>query len=78
MSPEQFVYWLQGFAELGGDKPTPEQWQAIKEHLAEVFKKVTPPIRFPNQLPPGVFKEPFQPYPMQGTSPDGSKIVFYC
>ena len=44
MSPEQFAYWLQGFAELtGSTPPTVEQWQSIREHLANVFVKVTPP-----------------------------------
>jgi hypothetical protein len=45
MTPEQFTYWLQGFVELGkGAAPTPEQWKSIQEHLATVFKKVTPPV----------------------------------
>lgn len=45
MTPEQFCYWLQGFAELsGGCPPTPEQWKSICEHIATVFKKVTPPV----------------------------------
>lgn len=43
MNTEQFCYWLQGFGELTPEPPTPEQWQAIKEHLATVFHKVTPP-----------------------------------
>ena len=43
MTPEQFAYWLQGFAELGGgERPTPEQWKSITEHLQAVFVKVTP------------------------------------
>jgi hypothetical protein len=45
MTPEQFAYWLQGFAELNEDQPTPEQWASIREHLATVFTKETPPIR---------------------------------
>lgn len=45
MSHEQFLYWLQGFAELSGDTPpTPAQWKSIREHLATCFKKVTPPV----------------------------------
>jgi hypothetical protein len=45
MTPEQFTYWLQGFVELGkGAAPTPEQWKSIQEHLATVFKKVTPAV----------------------------------
>lgn len=42
MTPEQFCYWLQGFAEITDGEPTPEQWKAIREHLATVFTKVTP------------------------------------
>ena len=45
MTSEQYVYWCQGFVELtGGVRPTPEQWKMIKEHLALVFTKVTPPL----------------------------------
>lgn len=44
MQAEQFAYWLQGFVELNGDMPTPEQWQSIKDHLATVFVKVTPRV----------------------------------
>lgn len=48
MTPEQFVYWLQGFVELSGaGAPTPEQWKAIREHLATCFNKVTPPVSLP-------------------------------
>lgn len=42
MTPEQFVYWMQGFAELHSAPPSPEQWQAIRDHLALVFDKRTP------------------------------------
>lgn len=45
MEPLQFAYWLQGFSELNEGPPSPEQWQSIKEHLATVFKKVTPPLQ---------------------------------
>lgn len=45
MTPQDFCYWLHGFAELNGSQPTPEQWQSIREHLALVFNKVTPKIR---------------------------------
>lgn len=45
MTPEQFCYWLQGFAELSADAPpSPAQWKSICEHIATVFKKVTPPV----------------------------------
>lgn len=42
MTFEQFCYWLQGRAELDPAPPTLEQWQAIRDHLALVFNKVTP------------------------------------
>jgi len=42
MTPENFTYWLQGFAELNQSAPTDEQWTVIRDHLALVFKKVTP------------------------------------
>jgi hypothetical protein len=43
MTPEQFCYWLQGFAELTEGEPNPDsaQWQMIKDHLNTVFNKVT-------------------------------------
>jgi hypothetical protein len=46
MDALQFAYWLQGFTELQPDMeaPTPEQWKAIREHLALVFTKVTPSV----------------------------------
>lgn len=44
MTPEQFTYWLQGYAELTDEVPTAEQWQSIREHLATVFTKVTPSL----------------------------------
>lgn len=54
MNAQEFAYWLQGFVELHGEMPTPEQWQSIKEHLAMVFVKVTQPVKketvYPNDL----------------------------
>lgn len=46
MTEREFCFWLQGFFELnpGMAAPTPEQAKAIREHLALVFKKVTPPV----------------------------------
>ena len=44
MTPDQFVYWMQGFVELGSEHPTAAQWKSICEHLATVFHKVTPPV----------------------------------
>jgi len=68
MTPEQFCYWLQGFAELQQTQPTIAQWESIKEHLATVFKKVTPPI-LPPPIVPGL---PMIPFPG-----DKSKIPGY-
>lgn len=46
MSPEQFVYWLQGYMEVGYESHyaglSPGQLQVIKDHLDLVFQKVTP------------------------------------
>ena len=44
MTPEQFAYWFQGFAELSATPPTQEQWDSMREHVATVFRKVTPPV----------------------------------
>lgn len=58
MSPENFIYWLNGFVEMGGERPTEEQWKMIKEHLALTMQKVTvttinlPPQYFPNPSRP--------------------------
>jgi len=52
MTSEQFAYWLQGFSELHPEPPTPEQWQAIRDHLATVFVKVTPTQVSPNVWAP--------------------------
>jgi hypothetical protein len=52
MTPEQFAYWLNGFAELSPMPPSQEQWQSIREHLATVFKKVTPPVAGPVMTTP--------------------------
>lgn len=59
MTPEQFAYWLQGFCELTEGMPSEAQWQSIKEHLATVFNKVTPPVGIPPLVPPPVPPRPF-------------------
>lgn len=58
MTPEQFCYWLQGFAELNTKMPpNPTQWRQIQDHLNTVFTKVTPsyptinPVNPMNPLP---------------------------
>lgn len=47
MTPEQFCYWLQGYAELSDLPPNSVQWESINAHLKEVFKKVTPEVYSP-------------------------------
>lgn len=47
MTPEQFCYWLQGFAEITQTDqcfsgPQPHEWKIITDHLNLVFKKETP------------------------------------
>lgn len=68
MTPEQFAYWLQGFMELSGESATftPAQVKMIREHLATVFVKVTPPLAPPPLSPyiapaPPVVVGPFSP-----------------
>lgn len=41
LNPENFIYWLQGFAEIDGERPTEKQWRIIKEHLELCFSRVT-------------------------------------
>lgn len=60
LTPENFCYWLNGFAELTPEPPTTEQWKSIKEHLALVFTKVTP--KAPGNDPePNVIDTLFKP-----------------
>jgi hypothetical protein len=49
MSPENFVYWLNGFFEISGSKAlTEEQVQVLKDHLKLVLTKKTPNITIAN------------------------------
>lgn len=46
MTPEQFVYWLQGFVEISGKKELDAaQMQIVQDHLDLVLTKVTPERR---------------------------------
>ena len=56
MTSEQFVYWMQGFLEISGNKEiTPEQVNIIKDHISLVLTKVTPTyplsVPYPQQIP---------------------------
>ncbi len=64
MSERDFIYWLQGFAELNGGPPDHTQWKQIKDHLNLVFIKVTPTYDasryhnlelLPKKLPSGTY-----------------------
>ncbi len=66
MTPEQFAYWLQGYTEISGDRPSETQWLIIKDHLQEVFKKVTP-----NRVLHAADKLFTGPTPACGTPPPG-------
>ncbi len=60
MTSEQFVYWLQGFAEIHNPRTlSEEQWTVIKDHLKLVFDKQTP-----DRTNPGLFPScpPTNPY----------------
>ena len=46
MTEREFIYWLQGSLELGNIKTMDEkQVQVLKDHLALVMTKVTPPVQ---------------------------------
>lgn len=51
MTPQEFTYWLQGYAEIAGEAPSEEQWKVIKDHLQLVFQKVTPVRDFTQPAP---------------------------
>lgn len=46
MTAENFVYWLQGYAEISRGAPTEEQWEVIKRHIELVLVKKTGPAAF--------------------------------
>lgn len=67
MEQRDFIYWLQGFAELNKQAPTQEQWDSIREHLQLCFNKVTNPyiLPTPNWISPA---------PVKGYSGDGKPL----
>lgn len=77
MTPEQFVYWLQGYMEIHHPsciKPsemglTEHQVQIIKDHLKTVFDKQTP-IR-------QIYKTS-DPYTPDQQDPFGQKYTITC
>lgn len=57
MTDRDFVYWLQGFAELNDAPPSKAQWKSIREHLSLVFEKRTPAVGVPRQAIPNILRE---------------------
>ena len=45
MTTTEFCYWLNGYIEFGGERPSESQWEMVKEHLLLVFKKETNPLK---------------------------------
>lgn len=54
MTPEEFVYWLQGYVEINGDLPDEAQWAAIVNKLGTVFDKQTPAYTINYQAKPSI------------------------
>lgn len=56
ITPEQFCYWLKGFMEVADPSELNcTQTQIIKDHLDEVFNKVTPDRKvIKSELPEGL------------------------
>jgi len=71
MTPEQFVYWLQGFMEMADPKELNKvQTVQIKNHLKLVFDKKTPEV----SLPSIQHTEPFRITPYQITCDDNNNF----
>lgn len=68
MEQRDFIYWLQGFAELNKQAPTQEQWDSIREHLQLCFNKVTNShiLPTPNWISPSA---PVKVYPSDDRPP---------
>lgn len=78
MTPEQFCYWLQGRAEMQPDTPpSGAEWKMIRERLATVFAKVTPPLTgWAPARPTTSGNPPLQPLRVECLSPSVAQT--YC
>lgn len=80
MTAEQFTYWLQGYAELNDAPPSEQQWQAIRDHLALVFNKVTPQRVLEGLPGTPVYQSPSMLQPLRATcsTPGGMAPTTIC
>ncbi len=65
MNSKEYVIWLKGFVEACHEyAPTPKQWDALKDKLAEVTDTSTPSFPFgtPNTTPVDPFPKWQQPH----------------
>lgn len=75
MTPENFVYWLNGYLELSDAQSISyNQLKVIKEHLAIVMNKVTSRTIEITEGDAQMFKIP----PEFGLSQSGSGSAFIC
>ena len=85
MTPEQFVYWLQGFNEIRDKNAvglSEDQWEIVREHLQTVFHKVTPErdiIKSPDLVPNPYLHTNPTPQPNSiGTPPNWNQPTVIC
>lgn len=65
MTSKEYVIWLKGFVEACHEyAPTPKQWDALKDKLAEVNDSIAFPIGVPNITPAPIMPLPHYPNPM--------------
>lgn len=79
MTPEQFCYWLQGFCEIRDKEQvglSEKEWDIIKDHLQEVFKKVTP--SYTTTAIDGTKTTEFKVYPPIQVGDNPSSPQFIC
>jgi len=79
MTPEQFVYWLQGFFEIQESTTlSRKQVQIINDHLQLVFNKVTPnyPMPLSPTIPSPTPNTPVYPWWLYGPTCGQTDIEF--